>query len=126
MSAVMRRPEARASFDLRDDLVHLRPIGGTSRLEVINLRGDARLPGDPDQFIDRLVQGVTLVPHMRDVDPAVLGNDAAQFDELLGGRVERRRVDQATTQARARRPPWPAAREPSCGSSLPVLGARSA
>jgi len=59
-----------------------------------DLDGCAGLCSDAQRLVDRLVDPVHLVAHVRDVRNAVLGRDPRQLDQLLGRRVRTRRIDQ--------------------------------
>ena len=95
-------------FYLADDLVHLRPVRLAGRFQVIDLRGQAGLTADPDQFVDRFEQAVALAAHVRDVLAAVLRRHLAQLDELLGAGVRGRRVDQRRSDPERARFHFPA------------------
>ena len=94
-------------LDLRDHLVHLRPVRLAGGLEVVDLGRDLRLAADADQLVDRFEQAVPLAAHVRDVLAAVLRRDLAQLDQLLGRwrRTPARRS--ATSRCRARPLPSP-------------------
>lgn len=61
---------------------------------MINLGGDVRCSGDPQQFIHRFQQLVAFTAHMRYVHAVILCRDFAQFDQFFGARVEGGGVDQ--------------------------------
>ena len=126
---VRRDPQAFTSraFDRGDRSVHLGPIRLAGGLEVIDLRRDARLAADAHELADRFEQPVAFASHVRDVLPAVLRGFPAQRDELVGRRVERRRVDERGADAeRALFHPLPHQRAhlvELLGSRLPVFEA---
>ena len=92
---------------LRDGLVHLGPVGGARRLEVVDLGRHAGLARDGDQLVHRLQEPVALAAQVRDVAAAVGRRRLAQLDQLLGRGVGPGRVDQRGADARARPPPSP-------------------
>ncbi len=99
MSAVMRWPFFRAASTSVDHAVHLRPVRLAGRLQVINLGGQSGLAADADQLVDRFDEAIALAAHVRDVHALVVGRRLRDLDQLLGRRVEARRVDQRRRDA---------------------------
>ena len=85
--------------DAIDDRVHLRPVRAAGRLEVVDLRGDARLAGDAHQLVDPFQQAIPFAAHMGDVHAAVRLRRLAQLDQLLGGGIRAGGVDERRSHA---------------------------
>ena len=61
--------------------------------------GDAGAFPDRDGLADGFEDRVALVPHMREIDATVLAGHRAEGDQLIRGRVDRRRIDQGRGHA---------------------------
>ena len=80
--------------DAPDDLGHLVPVWAPGRLQVVDLRRHAGAPGDLDRLVEPFQQAGFLGAQVGDVDAAVLRNDLAERDQLVGSGVAPGRVDQ--------------------------------
>jgi hypothetical protein len=92
-------PSRARGFDQLDRSVHLRPVGSSARLEVIDLGSNVGEPSDLEHLLHRFDQRRTLAPDVRGVHPAELGRDRRERHELLCGRGGRRRIDQGRGDA---------------------------
>ena len=90
-------------LDLPQELRHAAPGPLSRRLEVVDLRRDLRLAGDPEDLVQAGVEAdrpvVALVPLVRDVAAAVAGRDPGEGDELVGRGEEARNVDERAREA---------------------------
>ena len=69
------------------------------RLDVVDLRRNFRFAADPDQFIERLEQLVSLAPHVRNIFALIFRRDLAELDQLRRFGVKGRRIDQRGADA---------------------------
>ena len=87
-------PRGPRRIDQRDGFGHERPVLLTGRLQVIDVDRDPGALSDLKGFADGVEDRVALVPHVSEVDAAVLACHARQLDELVGGGVYRGWVNQ--------------------------------
>ncbi len=72
----------------------LAPVPLPRGLEVVDLDRHPALAADPDRLVHRLEEVVGLGAHVGDVDPVIRRHRLGHLDQLLGGGVVARRIDQ--------------------------------
>ena len=95
----MFSPSFLRRFDAREEIVDLAPVFLAGRFDVINLGRNVRFARDAHELVERFQQLISFAAHVRDVFALVFGRDFAQLDQLLGLRVERRRINERCADA---------------------------
>src|SRR5205085_4137219 len=85
--------------DTLDHVRHPSPIRRAADFEVPDVDGDVRLAADAERLVEPFVDLRPFIADMAEIDAAVFRGDARHADDLVGGRVHRRQVDERGGEA---------------------------
>ena len=111
-------------LDVRERVVHLRPVRLAAGLQVIDLRRRARAARDVDRLVHGLDEAMAFAAHVRRCRCRRSAPRSTRAPPARRSRRSCRARRSARSRRRARPPPSPAARRPASPPAVPASGPR--